>query len=541
MITASFLPSEQSSFSLEKNVQNILSSLEEENIFLKEKTVSLEEKVSYLETEHEKLLGYIRVLKQDKFGRRTDQLSDDKNALLPGFEDLFDETFKEEEPEESEIKFNPLEKRKKKGRRALPKDLPRHREIHDLPEEEKVCLCGCVLSKIGEEVSEKLEYIPAQASVIEIVRYKYACKGCEEGIKIAPVPPQAIPKGIPTAGLLAHVLTSKYVDHLPLYRQSGMFERIGVDISRGTMSSWVLKCGDLFSPLRDLLREEILKDTYARADETPVQVLQEPNRKDTTKSFMWVYMSGSSKTPSIVYEYKETRSGEGPEAFLKGFKGYLQSDAYAGYNGITSLEGNTTVGCWAHARRKYSSVVKMFPQKPGKAAEIIGVIKGLYKIESEIKEEKLTPEEVKIIRQEKSKPILMELKKRLQNLKLMVPPKNPLGEAIGYSLNNWKALTQYLEDGRLDIDNNVCERAIRPFAIGRKNWLFMGNPNGARAASIIYSLIETAKVNGLEPYKYLRYILEMIPITDLENLSSLLPWNVPPHVKSKPSSDDQSI
>ena len=325
------------------------------------------------------------------------------------------------------------------------------------------------------------------------------------------------------------------MDHLPLYRQSTMLERLGVHISRATMSGWVLKCADLLSPLRNLLKNQIVSDTYVRADETTVQVLQETNRKDTTKSYMWVYLTGSHKNFAVVYEYQETRAGTGPEEFLKDFKGYLQTDAYSGYNGVTKKEGNTSLGCWGHARRKYVDVVKI-SQKPGKAAEIVGVIKGLYKIEEDMKERKLTPEEVKIIRQEKSKPILEELKKQLQKLILLVPPKNPLAKAIGYTLNNWKPLTVYLEDGRLDIDNNAAERAIRPFAIGRKNWLFMGNPKGAEAAAVIYSLIETAKGNGIEPYKYLRHVLETIPSIAPENLSSLLPWNVPLHVKEKLSS-----
>lgn len=530
MIKPDFMPSELPSFELEKDVQNVLASLESENIFLKEENFLFKQKADYFEAEHEKLLGYIRQLKQDKYGRKADVLSDDKTGILPGFEDLFDEIFEEKKDEAEEFE-KPLGKRKKKGRKALPKNLPRHREIHDLSAEEKICACGCALQKIGEEVSERLDYVPAQAIVIEIVRFKYACKSCEEGVKISPVPLQAIPKGIPTAGLLAHILTSKYVDHLPLYRQSNMLQRIGVDISRGTMSGWVLKCGELLSPLRDLLKEHIVSDTYVRADETPVQVLQEPNRKDTTKSYMWVYLTGSQKNFGVVYEYKETRAGAGPEEFLKDFKGYLQSDAYSGYNGIVSKKDNTAVGCWAHARRKYVAVVKMFPDKPGKAAEIVGVIKGLYKIEEEMKGQKLSPDDVKMIRNEKSKPILEKLKKQLQGLKLMVPPKNPLAEAIGYTLNNWKSLTVYLEDGRLDIDNNAAERAIRPFAIGRKNWLFMGHPKGAEAASIIYSLVETAKANGLEPYKYLRYVLETIPSIALEHLSSLLPWNVPLYVK----------
>jgi len=531
MIKPAFMPSELTSFDVEKDVQNVLASLEGENTFLKEEILFLKEKLGYAETEHEKLMGYLRAMQQDKFGRKADVISDDKTGILPGFENIFDEVFEEEDEETSEDSEEAPGK--KKGRKPLPKNLPRRREIHDLSEAEKICSCGCMLQKIGEEVSEKLDYIPAQATVIEVVRFKYACKSCEEGVKISPVPPQAIPKGIPTAGLLAYVLTSKFVDHLPLYRQSTMFQRLGVHISRATMSGWVLKCGDLLSPLRDLLKDQIVSDTYVRADETTVQVLQEITRKDTTKSYMWVYLTGSHKKFAIVYEYQQTRAGAGPEEFLKNFTGYLQTDAYSGYNGVTKKEGNTAVGCWGHARRKYVDVVKMFPHKPGKAAEIVGVIKGLYKIEEEMKERKLTPEEVKIIRQEKSKPILEELKKQLQKLILLVPPKNPLAEAIGYTLNNWKALIVYLEDGRLDIDNNAAERAIRPFAIGRKNWLFMGNPKGAEAAAVIYSLIETAKGNGIEPYKYLRYLLQTIPSIAPENLESLLPWNVPLHVKER--------
>jgi transposase len=472
----------------------------------------------------------IRQLNQQHFGRKSEKL-DVELPLLPGLQNLFDEAGLEpaEEPEEvtpEQVADQEKTKTKNKpGRRPLPQDLPRERVIHDLTEAEKQCTCcGHPMVKFGEETSEQLKYIPAQLKVLVHVRNKYACRACEEGVTLAPMPPQPIPKSIASASLLAHVLVSKYADHLPLYRQSDMWRRLDMDISRATMSGWVLKCGTLLASLVDLMRLNIINHDYARADETTLQVLNEPGRKATDKSFMWVFMNEGLSQKSIVYRYDPTRKGAVAGEFLEGFKGYLQSDAYSGYKQICRDE-IVSVGCWAHARRKFVDIMKIVNQ-PGRAAEALAFIEKLYEIERYAKENGLPPDRVKALRLEKSKPILDLYKAWLTSTVGRVPPKNPLCAAIKYSLNNWAELTRYLDDGRLDIDNNACERAMKPFAVGRKNWLFAGNEVGARASAVIFSLIETCEANGVEPEAYLKHALENIRTTS--DLNQLLPFNFKP-------------
>jgi transposase len=506
-----------------------LSLLEEENVKLDEGCKILNEDNKNLKEENSQLHMVIRYLRQQQFGRKSEKMGGDL-PLLPAFQNLFDEPGidPKDEPEAAaeqsvDQEKTPAKKKKKGGRRPLPKDLPREVIIHDLPEDKKTCACcGDQMQKMGEETSEQLDLIPALLRVLVHVRNKYACKSCEEGVTLAPLPAQPIPKSIASSGLLANVLVSKYADHLPLYRQSQMWGRLGIDISRSTMSGWVLKCGDLLEPLVDLLRLSIIKSDYVRADETTLQVLAEPNRKATDGSYMWVFMTGSSKNPSIVYRYDPARKGAVAAEFLSGFKGHLQSDAFSGYK-LVCKDGITSVGCWAHARRKFVDIVKIV-KKPGKAAEAVAIIGKLYDIERYAKENNLPPEKVKELRHEKSKPVLDLFRKWLDDHVGRVPPKNPLCAAMKYSLNNWAELTRYLDDGRLDIDNNACERAIKPFAVGRKNWLFSGNDVGAKASAVIFSLIQTCKANNVEPYTYLKHVLENIHTTD--DLTSLLPFNV---------------
>jgi transposase len=472
----------------------------------------------------------IRQLKQQHFGRKSEKL-DVELPQLPGLQNLFDEAGlepadePEEESSEQAAKQENTKEKKKPGRRPLPKDLPREHIIHDLSEEDKQCkCCGHPMAKFSEETSEQLIYIPAQLKVQVHVRNKYACKACEEGVTLAPLPPQPIPKSMASASLLAHILVSKYADHLPLYRQSDMWKRLGVDISRSTMSGWVLKCGTMLSPLVDLMRLNIINHDYARADETTLQVLNEPGRKATDKSFMWVFMNEAVDQKSIVYRYDPSRKGAVAAEFLEGFTGHLQSDAYSGYKHICK-DRIISVGCWAHARRKFVDILKIV-SKPGKAMEAVAYIEKLYEIERYAKEKNLPPDKVKELRQAKSKVILDSYKAWAESTAPRVPPKNPLCAAIKYSLNNWVELTRYLDDGRLDIDNNACERAMKPFAVGRKNWLFAGNELGAKASAVIFSLIETCEANGIEPEAYLKHALENIHTT--KDLSQLLPFNFKP-------------
>jgi transposase len=411
---------------------------------------------------------------------------------------------------------------RKKGRKPLPQDLPRHEIIYDLTEAEKICSCGCQLSQIGSEVSEQLDYIPASLRVLVHRRYKYACKSCEDTVKSAPVPIKPLPKSNASASLLAHTLVSKFADHLPLYRQAMMFKRLDIDIARNSLCNWVIGCGQLFTPLIKLLQAEIISSDYVASDETPLRVLS----SERSKCYMWVHLSGNRKKRAVVYDYHESRSGSCASDFLAGFKGYHQCDAYSGYNALHESEDVTWVGCWGHARRKYIEITKII-KTHGVAHHMVGYIGQLYKIEREILDKSLDPRQTKELRLEKSGLILTRIEQFLGDCRDKVAPQSTLGRAVAYTVNNWQGLQTYLQDGRLRIDNNDSERMIKPFAVGRKNWLFCATNRGAEASANIYSLIETCKANGVNAYEYLRYILSNIRnCTSPELLRPLLPYNV---------------
>lgn len=471
-------------------------------------------------------------LRHQLYGRKSEKSRAIQYPSLPGLDQVFDESpsvAEESDPDEPLLEKKLDLKKRKTGRKPLPEHLPRERIIHDLAETDKHCECGHPMHKIGEEISEQLDYIPAQVKVTQHVRYKYSCKACENGVTTAPAPSQPIPKSFATASLLAHVFVCKFDDHLPLYRQAEIWQRLGVDVNRATLSNWVIKAGALCAPLLELLRLSILNSSYVQADETTVTLLK-PS-KPRQNSYMWVYKTGYGKNVSMVYEFQESREGKHATTFLDGFRGYLQGDAYSGYNELASRPGITRVGCMAHARRKFVEVINMAPNKSGYAHKAVDKIKRLYEIELKIKEKELPPDQIIHYRNQHAKPLLDDLKQWLNDLKPKAPPKGPLGRAIGYALRHWPELIRYLEDGRLEIDNNACERAIKPFTVGRKNWLFMGNLAGAQSAAVLYSLIETAKANGINPYNYLRYVLEMIPKLEPDQMTQLLPWNCPDHLQ----------
>jgi transposase len=431
--------------------------------------------------------------------------------------------------------------RPKRGRKPLPPHFVREDVIHDLPDSDKICVCGCQLSNSGEETSEQLELVPARLIVLRHVRLKYACKACTDGVKTAPMPKQPIPKGIPTAGLLAHVAVAKFDDHLPLYRQSEIWDRLGVHLPRSTLSTWILKMGDLLQPMLPLLQHHVTQSGYVNADETTTQVLKEPGRVPTSTSYMWVYMTGASVQPAIVYEYQPTRHGDHAKTFLNGFKGTLQTDGYSGCHAVTGSEGVMSAGCWAHARRKFHDVWVVL-KKDGAASKALEIIGKLYDIERHMRDQTFTANQIKAYRQEMSKSILDAFHSWLISIKPKASPKSPLAKAITYTLNQWEPLTQYLENGDIAIDNNSAERQIRPFTIGRKNWLFMGSVEGEKAASVIYSLIETAKANGLNPEEYVSYVLKNIPVIAPDMIHTLLPWNVElPMAIELPASETNQI
>jgi transposase len=495
-----------------------------------EKKIEYGSRILYLEEQ-------LKLFKDKFFNRTSEKLSPEEMGQMRLFNEI--ESIIQEE-KKSEYTVIP-EHRRKRGRKSLPKDLPREIVIHDLSKEEKIHGCGREMKFIGFEKSEQLETIPAQIKVIEHHYYKYACpcegvdtEGKEGAIRIAPREPAMIPGSIVTPGLLAFTLTNKFCDSLPFYRQEKIFDRLGVAITRQSMCGWAIKAAKKCEPLKELMKNEILKGCFIGMDETTVQVLSEADRKNTTKSYMWVTRGGQDpEKPILLYEYFPTRSAEYIRNFIKNYKGYLQCDGYKAYNVAVEGKNIKLAGCMSHVRRKYYDVVKV--SKNEISAQMgLSYIRKLYAIESEFRNEKYTFEEIRKIRQKRSKPILEEFKKWLDKRVTEIPPKSLLGKAINYTLNEWTKLLVYLEDGRIPIDNNLLENAIRPFVLGRKNWLFSGNPVGAKASALIYSLIETAKACGLEPYWYLLYLFKRLPKAKIkDDYRKLLPYNVDdPSIKS---------
>lgn len=455
---------------------------------------------------------YVRLLEEFKLEKsRRFTSSSEKNILQSGLFDepgieLMDE-LKDQLDDITDVQS--YIRKKHPVRRPIPKDIPREVIVHDINDAEKVCRCGAPLVQIGEEVSEQIKYIPAQLSCIQHVRPKYACKPCQENVKIAPMPLLLLPKSIATPELVAYTIISKYCDHIPLYRQQAIWERLEIDMPRSSLCGWLMKVSELCEPLVKLMQKQIIAYDYVQADETTVQVLDEIGRDNKTKSYMWCYRGGGDK-PNIVYEYQPTRGGYHAEQFLAGFKGNLQSDAYSGYNFANKNNDIIKVGCMAHARRKFADIVKMTKSNNGLAHEGINYFRALYKIENDAREKKLSSQDRFKLRYEKSVPLLTSFKSWLDVYLTKTSPQSKIYDAIHYTLSNWDVLNNYLKDGRIEIDNNLIENAIRPFALGRKNWLFMGSPSGAKAGAVFYSLIQTCKANCVEPYKYFVAMLHHI-------------------------------
>ncbi len=420
---------------------------------------------------------------------------------------------------------------KKTGRKALPATLPRIDVVHELSESERVCdTDGNPLTEIGDVISEQLDIIPAKIQVIRHIRKKYACS-CGACIKTAPLPKQPIPKSIASPGLLAHIGVSKYQDGLPLYRQETIVQRIGVTIPRATMANWMIHCGILIQSLINLCRDHLLSSDIIYMDETTVQVLNEPDKKPQSKSYLWVQRGGPPDKPVILFDYDPGRSQTVPLRLLEGFQGALQTDGYAGYNAVVAQNNLIHLGCLAHARRKFTEVIKAQGKnknkKTGKAQRALHFIQKLYKIEKSLKT--VTVDERFKIRQALAVPVLNQCRTWLDDVLPSVPPKTTLGKALIYLNNEWPKLSRYVNDGRYRIDNNLAENAIRPFVVGRKNWLFSQSVKGVKASANLYSLIETAKANGLEPYAYLRFVFTHLPrAASIEHVEALLPWNVKP-------------
>jgi transposase len=470
---------------------------------------------------------YVLLDKIKKYGASSEKSADQQEMfneveLTVAAEDILTE------PAQEQLESAPTKATVKPGRKPLPATLPRIRIEHELPEAERLCACGCERVVIGEETSEQLDIIPAKIQVIVHARKKYACKACENGVQVAPLPSQPIPKSNASPGLLAHVAVSKYQDALPLYRQEVILARHGIDIARSTLANWMIKVGQLIQPLLNLLEDFLLAYPVMHCDETTGQVLKEPGKTARSKSYRWVRVGGPPTQAIRLFHYANGRSGAVASHLLSGYEGYVQTDDYAGYNAACAENSITQLGCWAHARRKFIEAQKANSgknKKAGKADVAVSLIAKLYAIEKTVRG--LDDASRYRVRQEESVPQLNKIRQWLDNSLRGTLPKGLLGKALGYMDKNWKKLTIYTEDGRLCIDNNPAENAIRPFVIGRKNWLFSASVQGAKSSANLYSLIETAKANNLEPYGYLRKVFTDLPrAKNIEAIEALLPWRV---------------
>lgn len=424
-------------------------------------------------------------------------------------------------------------------RKPIDATLPRVRIEHDIPDDEKVCACGCQLTRIGEVTSEQFDLVPARAQVLQHVRFKYACRSCEgtshagPAVVTARLPAQPLPKSNASPGLAAFITVSKFADGLPLYRLEGILARYRVSVSRTAMACWMIKLGDLVTPLINLMHETQLSYDILQMDETTVQVLKEDGRPAQAKSFMWVRRGGAPGERIILFDYAPSRAGAIPMRILEDYKGYLQSDAYAAYDKPARRDGVTHVGCLDHARRRFVEAVKaqhkLAGSERGLAPEALLIIRKIYAIEKLARDTGMTAEQRHRLRDEKARPIWDELRSWLDKNRNATPPQSLTGKAIGYLADEWPRLVRTLDDGRLEVSNVLCENAIRPFVVGRKAWLFCDTPAGAHASAKLYSIVETAKAAGLEPYAYLKHIFEKLPqAITLADVEALLPWNVAP-------------
>jgi transposase len=486
------------------------------------------------ESEHKYLILQERydLLLYKRFARSAEQMrSEGGQQLLFTAEGETAGKAAEEETEHETIKSYT---RKKPGRKPLDPNLPRVERIIDIPESEKNCACGAELTRIGEETCEKLHIIPQRIFVEKIIRPKYACRHCEgtgdedsPPVHIAPPEPSIIPKSIATPDLLSCILIQKFEDHLPYYRQEKQFERIGVTISRQDMSNWQQQAHQKLKPLFAPLKETVKSGPVMRMDETTVQVMGEEGREDTQKSYMWLALGGHEGKTAVLYEYHETRAARHAKTFLEGYSGYLQTDGYEGYDAaVKDIPGIIHVGCFAHARRKFFEASKATKESRS-AQEGIKHIRNLYLLEDKLRSENMDDDTFLNERKARAGPMLEAFKKWLMRRNDEVPPSLLLGKAIRYTLAQWNKMTAYLESPRLTPDNNACENAIRPFVLGRKNWLFCKSPEGAESSCGIYSLIETAKQNGLVPLRYLTALFEKAPYASSpDDWEKLLPWNI---------------
>ena len=502
------------------SLEKLIEKLSEKDRLLEDNQNIIEQKSHVIDEQQKRILlleEYLRLERSRHYGSSSEK-SPNQGELFNEAEQLVDEA------EQAEAE-KPAKKRSG-GRKGLSDKLPRFQIHLNLSEEEKEGAINTFYSKIKEE----LDIIPAQVRVLEYLQEKAVFKqDGKQVIKAAVQPKHPLGKSIASISLLAYLIVAKYCDALPLYRLEKILERYGGDITRTSMANWIIRLAHVLIPLINLMKEHQLTSDYLQVDETRIQVLKEPGKSPTSDKWMWVIRGGPPDQPVVIFDYDPSRGAEVPSRLLEGFNGTLQADGYAGYNLVCEENNIIRIGCWDHARRKFVDAVKAMPakekrRKVSKADVALSKIRKLYVIEKEIK--KLTAEERRQQRQEQSVPVLKDLKLWLESNINKLPKDSLTYTAIQYTLNQWDRLTGYCENGHLHISNILAENAIRPMAIGRRNWLFSDTPNGARGSATCYSLIETAKANGLEPYAYIRYVLEHIAAADtVEKLEMLLPWN----------------
>ena len=473
----------------------------------------------------DKLTHENAILKRLKFAAQSERFSAEQRSLL---QESLDEDLQavsdEIEQLQSDDAAQPKAKQQPK-RQVLPANLPRT-DIHHEPDSTtcKTPGCGCQLKRIGEDVAEKLDYVPGVFSVERHIQGKWACTQCES-LSQAPVDAHVIDKGIPTTGLLAQVLVAKFADHLPLYRQEAIFGRAGLAIPRSTLGSWVGSCGVQLQPLVDALKAQILSHSVVHADETPVQMLKPGNGK-THRAYLWAYAAGAfEETKAVVYDFCDSRAGENANVFLGDWRGSLVCDDFSGYKQLMA-QGVTEVGCLAHARRKFFDLYAS--NKSQIAHSALEQIARIYDVEREIKE--LPPDERQRIRQKRSKPLLDALHQWMVLHRQKITDGSATAKALDYSLRRWGALTRFVTDGQLPIDNNHIENQIRPIAIGRNNWLFAGSLRAGKRGAAVMSLIQSAKLNGHDPYAYLKDVLNRLPTQRNSMIGELLPHRWTPQI-----------
>jgi len=470
------------------------------------------------------LTEQVQLLKAQKFGASSEKLSPDQMRLLFNEAESLVAASLQTAPASIVI---PAHERKSRGhRKPLSADLPRVEIIHDLPESEKVCAHdGTALKMIGQDTSEQLDYVPAKVRVLKHVCLKYGCPCCDQTIKTATKPAQLLPKSNASPSLLAHIVTAKYVDGLPLYRQETQFARLGVDLPRVTSARWMIKVGgEKLIPLMNLLNERLLENTLIHLDETTLQVLKS-DKAPQSDHYLWVRCAGPPGKRIVLFDYDVSRGGAVAARLLPDYKGAILTDGYAGYGAVVDAQQLLHAACWAHVRRKFTEARKVATIsgiERNRADEMLALIRALYAIERELKDSHADDATRVTTRQQRSKPLTEEIKAWIDTQLAHVLPQSLLGQALAYTLNLWPKLIVFLDYGTIPLDNNRAENAIRPFVIGRKNWLFCDTQAGAHASANLYSIIETAKANGLEPHAYLTRLFTELPnaqtVADIEKL-----------------------